>query len=575
MLTELLPRLFPDLRVEECQVTATKIILTLTPLHSLSACPVCSLPTGSVHSEYSRTLADLPCCGTSVVLKLKVRKYFCRNKACRRKIFTERLPHVVQPYRRQTDRLHEEQRQLALAHGGAAAARTAQRQGFPASAKTHLRRILHAPLRAVPTPRLLGVDDWAMRKGQTYGTILVDLEQHRPIDLLTDRSSASLERWLRDHPGVEIITRDRSHDYAEGALRGAPEAIQVADRFHLVKNVYEVLQKVLERHHTCLRAATRIVNEHRLAELAPSHGATSGSQLQHELPSSVASDTDHVLNESGTSNVKLSNPQQLIQENRARRYARYLEVQRLHTEGVSMRQIAVQLGTHYRTVRRFVVAQFPERAARPPVRTILDPHIPYLMEQLKAGRDNSMQLWRELRDQHGYQGSRATVSRWVVAHRALCPPNPSIKRKGRPPSRTQRPSPPQFRTPSARATAWMLLADVERLDDLQAIFVDQLLVLCPEANLGRSLTRQFHHIVKERDSQAFEQWLAQVKSEHIPEFATFVAGLRRDDAAVRAALSLPYSNGQTEGQITRLKLIKRSMYGRASFQLLKQRVLAA
>lgn len=575
MQTELLLTLLPDLRIEECQVTGMKIILTLAPLQSFSACPLCALMSGSVHSEYSRTLADLPCCGTPVVLQLKVRKFFCRNKACKRKIFTERLPHVVQPYRRQTNRLHEEQRLLALEHGGAAAARTSHRQGFPASAKTHLRRILQAQLLAVPTPRLLGVDDWAMRKGQTYGTILVDLEEHRPVDLLTDRASASLERWLREHPGVEIITRDRSHDYAEGASRGAPNAVQVADRFHLVKNAYEVLQKILERHHASLSAAAQIVNECQLGEVVTSHGASGDSHQQHELSSPAALDTNHPLNEGGAPAMQPSRQQQLIQENRAKRYARYQEVQRLHAEGVSMRQIAMQLGTHYRTVRRFLVAQFPERAARPPVRTILEPHLPYLVEQLKAGRDNSMQLWRELRDHHGYQGSRPTVSRWVVAHRALCPPNPTVKRKGRPPSRTQRQSPPQFKTPSARAATWWLLADAERLNDLQVTFVDQLLMLCPHASLGRSLTQQFHRLVTERDIRAFDQWLSQVKSEQIPEFATFVAGLRRDEAAVRAALSLPFSNGQTEGQVNRLKLIKRSMYGRASFQLLKRRVLAA
>lgn len=452
MLAELLLTLLPDLRIEECQVTAAQITLTLTPLQSFSACPLCELMSGSVHSKYSRTLADLPCCGTPVVLKLKVRKFFCRNKACRRKIFTERLPHVVQPYRRQTNSLHEEQRRLALEQGGAAAARTSHRQGFPASAKTHLRRILQAQLHAVPTTRLLGVDDWAMRNGQTYGTILVDLEQHRPIDLLSDRASASLECWLRDHPGVEIITRDRSHNYAEGASRGAPKAVQVADRFHLVKNAYEVLQKVLERHHASLSAATRIVNECRFGEVVPSHGVTGDSQLQHELSSPAPLDTSELRSDDGAPDIKPSRHQQLIEENRARRYARYQEGQRLHAEGVSMRQIAIQLGTHYRTVRRFLVTQFPERAARPPVRTILEPHIPYLVEQLKAGRDNSMQLWRELRDHHGYQGSRPTVSRWVVAHRALCPPTPSSSAKGVHPvrrndhhrrsSRPHRPGPP-------------------------------------------------------------------------------------------------------------------------------------
>jgi transposase len=575
VLTSLLMPWLPGLRLGTVTAADERIIITLESVQAEPVCPLCGQVSHARHSWYQRKLSDLPWAGVCVQLQLRVRRMFCRTANCRRVIFTERLSCLALPYARRTKRLAEEQRQLALQQGGEAAARITHRQGMPAAGKTLLRFVRRAPLPAFVTPRCLGVDDWAFRKRKSYGTILVDLDHHRPVDLLADRSSASLEGWLRAHPGVVIITRDRSHDYAEGALRGAPDAVQVADRFHLVKNVHEVLQKLLERHSACLRAAARAVNDSRPDEFVPSHAAQVASHQQHELPVPTAPEAGNTLSDGGTPSMQPSKHQQLIQENRARRYARYEEVQQLHTEGASMRQIAIQLGIHYRTVRRFLAAWFPERAVRPPVRTILDPHIPYLMEQLRAGHDNSMQLWRELRDRHGYRGSRATVSRWVVAHRSLCPPNPTIKRKGRPPAAPSRQPPPRFKTPSARIAAWLLLAGAERLDDFQVAFVGHLLKLCPDASLGQNLANEFRRIVTARDGQTFDRWLAQVEAHQIPEFTTFVAGLRRDDAAVRAALSLPFSNGQVEGQVNRLKLVKRTMYGRASFDLLKRRVLAA
>lgn len=568
MITQMLLTLLPGLCVEDGEVTATRVILKLSSTQMTSACPICSESSGAVHSEYSRELADLPWCGMVVVLHLHVRKFFCRNKTCARKIFTERLPHVTQPYRRQTNRLHDEQLQLALEQGGAAAARTSCRQGFQTSAKTHLRRISHAPSQPASTPHALGVDDWAMRKSQTYGTILVDLDRRRPVDLLADRTAATLEQWLKDHPGVEIITRDRSNEYIEGATRGAPDAIQVADRFHLVKNVHEALQRLLERHSASLRAAASAVNAYCPDSLEQASTDDAG---RTQCP-----DTEKMSVPEQPQNDQHSKQQRLIEEHRAKRHVRYCEVQALRADGASMRQISRQLGIHYTTVRRFLADQFPERASRQSMPSILDPHIPYLKEQLMAGQDNGIQLWRDLRDRHAYHGSRALVSRWVAANRSLCPPQ-SLKpaRKGRPASPKPHQPAPRFRIPSARTATWLLVADENCLSDDQAAFVDHLLETCPDAKGGQQLTIAFRNMVKARNVQAFDEWLAQVKAQGIPEFSSFAAGLRRDDAAVRATLLHSYSSAQSEGQITRLKLIKRSMYGRGSFELLRRRVLAA
>ena len=578
MLTELLISLLPGLRVEKSQATAVRIILSLSSIELTAVCPLCSQSSNSIHSLYSRTLADLPWCGVPVALQLRVRKFFCRNKGCKRKIFTERIPRVTLPYSRQTTRLRKEQRQLCLESGGETAARTSLRQGFPTSAKTHIRRVCHTPVASAPTPRLLGVDDWAMRKGQRYGTILVDLEGHRPVDLLPDRSAATLEHWLQEHPGIELITRDRSNEYAEGARRGAPDAIQVADRFHLVKNAHEVLQRVLERHNTSLCAAALAVNEASLEGVDQAlPGDTADCGTEEEQPPLVASTVAPTAPASDVAPCEhLSKYQQLIQDRRAKRYALYCEVQLLRTQDVSIRQISRQLGIHYGTVRRFLAGHFPERASRPSLPSKLDPHLPFLKQQLMAGQDNGMQLWRDLCSEHGYRGSRALVSRWVAANRSLCPPKPATTiRKGRPPNPKPHKPAPRFKTPSARAATWLLVANCDSLNEDQGGFVEHLLTICPDAQIGQRLTADFQRMVTERDAQAFDGWLATVESHNLAEFMNFAAGLRRDEAAVRAALSYPHSNGQVEGQITRLKLIKRSMYGGASFELLKRRVLAA
>jgi transposase len=430
MLTNLLLPWLPSFRLDTVRVTDQTLHLEVTAMQSEATCPLCKEPSRAIHSRYDRTIADLPWASMPVRLSVHVRKFFCRNSACPRAVFTERLPTLVAPSARRTQRLGAEQRQLALDQGGEAGARTATRQGMPISPRTLLRLARRTPVLEHPTPTLLGVDDFAFRKGQTYGTLLVDLQRHQPIDMLADRSADTLADWLSHHPGVAIITRDRARDYADGATRGAPDAIQVADRFHILQNAREMLQRLLEHEQASLRQATAALaterDEQPVEPAAPSEPLAAALP---DLPRVAEGERDMQALPVGA-----APPTSRSHERRSARRARYEAVRDLHTQGLSIRAIAQQLHMGRQTVRRFTVADhFPERASRPRAPSKLDPFEPYLRQQLAAGASNAMQLWRDLRDHYGYRGSRALVSRWVAQHRHLGPATVQPKRRGRPP----------------------------------------------------------------------------------------------------------------------------------------------
>lgn len=561
MLTNLLLPWLSAVRLDSISATEHRIDLELTAIQAEADCPLCGQGSRAIHSRYDRTIADLPWANTSVRLSVHVRKFFCRNAACSRAVFTERLPALVAPSARRTQRLGTEQRHIALDQGGEAGARTATRQGMPVSPRTLLRLARRVPVLSHPQPKIVGVDDFAFRKGQTYGTLLVDLERHQPIELLGDRSAETLATWLKAHPSVEIITRDRALDYANGATAGAPHAIQVADRFHLLANLRETMQRLLEREQAALRSA-----------VAPPATKTIDPPA---LPSAAAPQTTtpaHSISES----EPRTRQQRERQHRRSRRLARYTEIRALHNQGLGIRAIARQLDLSRQTVRRNLHAdQFPEMGQRSPSPSKLDPHLPYLREQLAAGNDNALALWRELRDHYGYAGSRTLVSIWVAQHRHLVPADRQrdAPRRGRPPTAPRHDARPT-RTRSARQVSWLLVRPPNELEPDDGAIVERLCRLSPDLDRAYPLAQEFMRIVRERHIDALESWLCRADASGLAELRSFAAGIRRDQAAVSAALSLPFSNAQVEGQINRLKYIKRSGYGRAKLDLLRQRVLA-
>jgi transposase len=398
----------------------------------------------------------------------------------------------------------------------------------------------------------LGIDDFALRKGRVYGTILVDLERHRPVDLLPERTAETVATWLHDHPGVDIIARDRAQDYARGAAAGAPEAIQVADRFHLLCNLHEVLTRYLQRMTPALRRV--------LAHAATAAPPRLAGEMLGETPSAMHDREAGMTPPALRPLPRYGRSPQLQQVQAARQAARehrYQEVQRLAAQGQNMRQIARACGVSRHTVRHWLrTATLPpdQRGYRGPGK--IDPYIPYLQTRLTEGCMNQSRLWREIREQ-GFTGTRSLVAKWIHAHG----PDP-----------TGPPSPPVPTLPHARQLAWLLVQTEDtRTADEQRLW--ERLQQHPELVQIQGLVQQGRTIIRQRHADELDAWLLACRTSDIVELANFVDVLQRDYAAVKAALTLPWSNGPVEGHINRLKLIKRSGYGRMKLDLLRQRVL--
>ena len=544
-----LPTFLPymnDLRLDEYTATTERITLRVAATSPTARCPTCRLACGRKHSRYVRTVADVSWGGVPVTLLVQVRRFFCANASCPRRIFAEPLPHLVDRYARRTCALRLALQRIGLALGGAAGARLAAALGLPVGRTALLALIRATPPPGGEPPRVVGIDEWAWRRGHRFGTILVDLERRRVVDLLADRSAEGTAAWLRQRPGITTVVRDRSGLYADAARRGAPGATQIADRWHLVHNLAEGLEDFLPHHRTALRSAAAAPGE--------AAGATSDTATGPLTPG------------------RPRRGQQRAEEASRQRHARLVEqyetIRRLHAAGADVADIARRVGTSRRTVYRYrdlPEPPAPKRPHRPPRRRVLTPYEPYLLQRWQEGCHNGMRLYREIRER-GYAHGASNVMRFVALLRR-------DEAAGRPAgtSRLTKASP----TPTARHVAGLFLRRPADLKPEQRAYLERVRQADVALATAYRLTQDFATMVRERQGERLDAWLAEADTCDVPALRRFAAGLRADLAAVRVGLTEAWSNGPTEGFVHKLKLLKRQGYGRAGFDLLRQRVLCA
>jgi transposase len=400
------------LHIEQVTAYAHELLVQVISSSPMACCSLCGVQAWRIHSRYSRRVADLPCAGRLVILLLTVRKFFCPNAACSRTIFAEQFPELVPSYARLTTRLREALLALGFATSGEVASRLAPRLGMQVAPTTLLRRVRAVPVAPAGKVRVLGLDDFAWKKGQTYGTILVDLELRRPVDLLPDRAEETLQAWLQTHPEIEILSRDRAGEYAAAARKGAPQAQQVADRFHLLLNLRDSLKKLMERKQAWLPEV-----EEDVSDGIPHQARGRAQGIKYlEVPQQTAQEkryrimSPHLRQSAGSMTSAALYPH--VQ--RDNRYARYEAVRALQQQGFSLREISRRLLISRQTVRRFVRAEaFLERSRPPKKASLLDPYKPYLLKRWQEGCWNGAQLYAEIKA-GGYRESAPLLRRFMT-----------------------------------------------------------------------------------------------------------------------------------------------------------------
>jgi len=535
--------------IEVCQ-EETSLLIKVTSERVSACCPLCGHSSDAVHSRYHRRLKDVPCGGQAVCLQLTAYKFFCHNPDCQRKIFTERFPSFVEPWAQMTLRLSAALQAIGFSTSGSLGARLAARLGIVTSWMTILRRMMALPTLAPETVTVLGIDDFSFKRGRKFGTILVDLVRHTVLDLLAERSSQTAADWMRKHPEIAYVSRDRGKDYAQGASEGAPQAVQVSDRFHLMKNFVEAVEAEVSRCYKHLRqqqpplpspdlpapeewrqAPDADAERKRLARLADKEKryALVKDLLEQGLSAKeIAEQLDMPVRTVYRWQERDSCPaHQLERTKRTDKQERYEHIQALRRLGLSQKEIAERLGIGVRTVQRWQRADpLQVNAPRRKRRSIFDPYAAYVLFRWQQGERSVSLLWQEIRSQ-GFAGSLQTMYRFVrTLHQGVIP----------------LPAPGVIDRLSAQQAIWLLVRPPE---DLKAEERDDLQELCQASSqlaALHTLAQTFGQIIRKRERDRLPDWIKQVEVSSFREVKRFATGLQRDKEEVLAGLTVAYSN---------------------------------
>ena len=473
-----------------------------------------------------------------------IRRFKCVSPRCGQSTFSEQIPGLTAPFARRTPPLAEALAKVALALAGRPGARLAAKLAMPCCRDVLIRLIRAQPLPGAGRIEVLGVDDFAVRRGQSYNTILIDMDTHKPVDVLPDRESGTLAAWLRGHPEVQTVCRDRAGAYADGIRTGAPQAIQVADRFHLWKNLCEAAGKTVASHHHCLRAAAAA---HQAVPAVPEPLAP--APLPAAEPAAPPGRTYRLAERTRT---------------------RYAAVHELLARGLSRSAVSRELNLDIQTVRRFANATCVEellgKAEHRP--TKLDAYLDLVNQRWNEGVTSAEAITAELRAL-GFKSDAQTVRRYLKPFRL-----PGASRSHPDPHR-RNPAPTAPAVPKPRAISKALLTHPDHLTEDDAQIVKNATAGCVHIERLHQHVRSFAKIMAQRRGRELPAWLEAVEADDLPELRSLAAGMHRDLLAIINGLTLEHSSGAVEGNVTRVKRLKRDGYGRANFDLLRAQILIA